>query len=103
MRRRSTPIASRSAIARIASNGPPLPELYTRRDRNGRPRLQNFCLECGSPLFTTGEGEDAGWTGIRVATIDQRRELRPSRLIRCHPALPWVNDIEQMPDVDQDG
>ena len=78
------------------------PKVYTKYGDNGRPRLQSFCPECGSPLFTTGEGEDAAATGIRVGTINQRRELAPSRQIWCSSALPWVNDIGSLPGVEQD-
>jgi hypothetical protein len=73
------------------------PKLYKKRADNGRTRLQYFCPECGSPLFTTGEGEDAAVWGIRLGTINQRRELSPKRQIWCRSALPWVNDIAGLP------
>lgn len=73
------------------------PKTYRKYGDNGRPRLQSFCPECGSPLFTTGEGAEAGTTGIRVGTINQRRELRPSRQIWCRSALSWVYDIDGLP------
>jgi hypothetical protein len=44
------------------------PKLYRKRGDNGRVRLQYFCPECGSPLFTTGEGEDAEICGIMEQT-----------------------------------
>ena len=75
------------------------PKLYTRYGDNGRPRLQYFCPECGSPLFTTGVDEDAAVTGIRVGTINQRRELAPSRQIWCRSALAWINDLDSVPGV----
>lgn len=87
--------------SKIRLTGNP-PKLYTKHGQNGRPRLQYFCPECGSPLFTTGEGEDAATTGIRLGTIDQRRELRPSRQIWCRSALPWVADIGGLPGREQD-
>lgn len=78
------------------------PKIYRKLGDNGRPRLQSFCPECGSPVFTTGEGEDAATTGIRIGTIDQRRDLRPSRQIWCRSSLPWVEDLGGMPGVDGD-
>ena len=78
------------------------PKVYTKYGDNGRPRLQSFCPECGSPLFTSGEGEDAALTGIRVGTVNQRRELVPSRQIWRRSALPWVNDIGGLPGVEQE-
>jgi hypothetical protein len=79
------------------------PKLYTKYGQNGRARLLSFCSECGSPLFSTGEGKDAARTGIRVGTINQRRELRPKRQIWCRSALPWINELEGVPGVEQDG
>ena len=73
------------------------PKLYNKRADNGKTRLQYFCPECGSPLFTTGEGEDAAVWGIRLGTITQRRELSPKRQIWCRSALPWVDDIAGLP------
>jgi hypothetical protein len=78
------------------------PKVYRKLGDNGRARLQSFCPECGSPLFTTGEGADAETTGIRLGTIDQRRDLRPSRQIWCRSALGWVGDLAGLPGVDGD-
>ncbi|UVC09020.1 GFA family protein [Rhizobium sp. TH2] len=78
------------------------PKLYTKHAQSGRARLLSFCPECGSPLFSTGEGKDAARTGIRVGTINQRRELTPKRQIWCRSALPWINDIADLPGTEQD-
>jgi hypothetical protein len=89
----------RTSTLRLTANPP---KVYTKYGDNGRARLQSFCPECGSPLFTTGDGEDAATTGIRVGTINQRRELKPSRQIWCRSALRWINDIDDLPGVDGD-
>ncbi len=78
------------------------PRLYTRLGDNGRRRLQYFCPQCGSPLLTTGEGEDSQVWGIRVGTINQRAQLAPSSRIWCSSALPWLNDIADIPGRDRD-
>jgi hypothetical protein len=78
------------------------PKIYRKYGDNGRARLQSFCPECGSPLFTTGEDEDAATTGIRVGTMNQRRELVPSRQIWCRSALSWLGDIAGLPGADGD-
>jgi hypothetical protein len=79
------------------------PKLYRKYGDNGAPRLQYFCPECGSPLFTTGEGEAAAIWGIRLGTVTQRRQLAPRRQIWCRSALPWVNDIAGLPGTEGDG
>jgi hypothetical protein len=35
------------------------PKVYVKTGDSGRTRMQYFCSECGSPMFTSGEGADA--------------------------------------------
>jgi hypothetical protein len=58
------------------------PKIYGKRGDNGRIRNQHFCGECGSPLFTSGEGGVDDF-GIRWGGIRQRGELKPARQIWC--------------------
>lgn len=78
------------------------PKVYKRFGDNGRKRLQLFCDECGSPLFTTGEGEDAAVWGIRWGSITQRQALAPSSQIWRRSAADWVDSIEHLPAHDKD-
>jgi hypothetical protein len=78
------------------------PKIYDKRGDNGRVRHQHFCGECGSPLFTSGDGEDAETWGIRLGSITQRRELSPKRQIWCRSALPWLGTIAALPARDGD-
>ncbi|WP_420959863.1 GFA family protein [Brucella sp. IR073] len=79
------------------------PKVYVKTGTSGRKRLQYFCPECGSPLFTSGEDtQNAPW-GIRWGSIDQRRELSPKRQIWCHSATPWAAEaFEGLPGKDMD-
>ncbi|MCM2472558.1 GFA family protein [Rhizobium sp. CG5] len=95
---RVTAIARRQDV-RLTSN---LPKLYTKTGDNGQKRLQYFCPECGSPLFTTGEGKDADVWGVRVGSIRQRAALAPRQQIWCRSALPWIDDIRNLPSSQQD-
>jgi hypothetical protein len=52
---RVTVMASRDRIQLTGNT----PKAYTKIGDNGRKRFQFFCPECGSPLFTTGEGVEA--------------------------------------------
>ncbi len=73
------------------------PKLYIKTAQTGRRRLQYFCADCGSPIYTTGELEDAGQVGIRLGTVNQRRELQPREQIWYSSALPWAQDIRALP------
>ncbi len=75
------------------------PKLYTKTAENDRKHLQYFCLECGSPLFTTGTGEDAATWGIRWGSINQRAGLKPKRQIWCSSAMDWFGETAALPGV----
>ncbi len=90
---RITVITSRDSI-RLSGNAP---KVYAKMGDNGRKRIQFFCPECGSPLFTTGEGADAEEWGIRWGSIHQRRQLSPKRQIWYRSALPWINHLTTLP------
>jgi hypothetical protein len=73
------------------------PRVYTKAGENGHRRLQFFCPECGSPLFTTGEGDEAEIWGIRWGGIRQRDELVPRRRIWCRSAPSWLDSLGDLP------
>jgi hypothetical protein len=72
------------------------PKIYSKRGDNGRIRHQHFCPDCGSPLFTSGEGGPDDF-GIRWGSIRQRGELKPARQIWCRSAAPWIHDLAGLP------
>jgi hypothetical protein len=76
------------------------PKAYVKYGESGAPSRQFFCAHCGSPLYRMGE--DKAVVGIRVGSIDQRRELTPKRQIWCRSALPWSDDISDLPGIDGD-
>ena len=86
-------LAARDAIR---LTGKP-PKVYVKTGDNGRKRLQYFCPECGSPVFTGGEGEAADDWGIRWGSIRQRRELAPTRQIWRRSAVPWADNLRALP------
>jgi hypothetical protein len=73
------------------------PKIYAKTGDNGRTRVQHFCPDCGSPLFTSGEGDQSDDWGIRWGSIRQRDQLQPTRQIWCRSAVPWINDLEKLP------
>ena len=95
---RVTAIVPETAV-RLTGNPP---KLYVRIAENGRQRLQYFCPECGSPLFTTGTGQDAGIWGIRWGSINQRAGLKPKSQIWCDSALDWFGETQALPGVPRD-
>jgi hypothetical protein len=80
---------------RVRMNGN-APKIYAKKSDNGRMRFQHFCGDCGSPIFTSGEGGADDW-GIRWGSIRQRGQLRPARQIWCRSAVPWIHDLAELP------
>ncbi len=74
-----------------------MPRRYEKRADNGALRLQFFCEVCGSPIYTTGEGQDAETVGIRWGTINQRKELKPHHQIWCRSAVDWLDEVADLP------
>ena len=72
------------------------PTVYVKTGDNGGRRVQHFCSVCGSPVFTSGDDKGGEW-GIRWGAITQRAALRPARQIWCRSAVPWLNDIAELP------
>ncbi|UFZ06065.1 GFA family protein [Bradyrhizobium ontarionense] len=72
------------------------PRRYTKLGDNGRPRHQHFCSDCGTPLFSSGEGDGGDW-GIRWGSIRQRDRLPPRRQIWCGSAVGWLDQITRLP------
>ena len=67
-------------------------KVYAKPATMAAPGFQHFCPECGSPLFTSGDGGPDDW-GIRWGSIRQRDQLKPMRQIWCRSAAPWIHDL----------
>ena len=80
----------------IRMTGKP-PRTYAKVGDNGCTRVQHFCPDCGSPLFTSGEGDASDDWGTRWGSIRQRGGLKPMRQIWCRSAAPWINDLKGLP------
>jgi hypothetical protein len=94
---RVTVLTSRNAVRLTGKS----PKVYVKTGENGQKRLQYFCPDCGSPMFTSGEGADADEWGIRWGSIRQRRELPPKRQIWRRSAVAWV-DLRELPSRETD-
>ena len=70
---------------------------------SGNKRAQAFCGLCGSHLYVTGVGDGPKLYGIRVGSVNQRRELPPRRQIWHRSALDWVDGIGSLPAVEKAG
>ncbi len=73
------------------------PKTYVKTAESGNKRAQAFCSDCGTALWASDAVENPPTVGLRVGTLDQRAELRPSRQIWVRSALPWAMDLTSLP------
>lgn len=76
------------------------PKTYIKIAASGNKRLQAFCPECGTPIYSADANGRRAF-GIRVGTLRQRTQLQPARQIWYRSALPWIADIAGIPHVDR--
>ena len=69
------------------------PKIYVKTADSGRKRVQAFCAECGTPLYSAEESDPQVFS-IRLGTCRQRAELRPKVQIFCRSALDWTSTLE---------
>ena len=61
---------------------------------SGTPRIQAFCAECGSPIYSTspGEGVQDAYR-VRVGILRQRREFVPKKQNWFRSSRNWVTHM----------
>ena len=69
---------------------------------SGTPRVQAFCPECGTPIYSTSVDERRVFA-LRIGTIRQRAQLRPRKQQWCQSALGWAMDLRALPEVAKQG
>ena len=78
------------------------PSLYQKTAEDGSIRLQAFCPDCGSPLYSAPPEGERGYFGIRVGTTRQRDRLIPKNQYWFRSAQPWTQDLSNMTRVEKE-
>jgi hypothetical protein len=81
-------------IGKFHMNGSP--KTYIKTAQSGNRRAQVFCPNCGAPIYA-GDPDDPKVVMLRVGCIEQRAELKPSAQIWMHSALPWLDELPDVP------
>jgi len=74
---------------------------YVKTAESGTKRLQAFCGDCGSAVYSTTP-ENQTLFNLRLGALKQRADLPPKRQIWMSSALAWANDITDIPGVARD-
>ena len=59
---------------------------------SGRPRVQVFCPECGTPIYSSPDHSSEN-VGLRVGTIRQRAQLVPRIQQWMRSAQAWTQNL----------
>ncbi len=78
------------------------PKTYVKTAESGNRRIQAFCPECGTSLYSAPAGDDRGMFGLRVGTIRQRSSLVPKAQYWWRSAQSWVTDLGSLPRVEKE-
>lgn len=73
---------------------------YIKVAESGNSRAQGFCEHCGSGIYATSADKSNRIYGIRVGCLEQRNILTPIRQIWCRSAVPWLNQVTELPSFD---
>lgn len=76
------------------------PKTYIKTAESGNKRAHAFCPNCGTPIYAAA-AHDPQTYGLRVGTLKQRAQLRPSRQIWFRSAQPWVTDLRDVLQVER--
>ena len=89
--------------ATVKISGKPATYVKTTAE-SGRPRVQAFCGNCGTPVYSTspGEGVQPSYV-LRVGILRQRDQLMPRRQIWWRSARPWVTQLGELPKQEKQG
>src|SRR5262249_32983894 len=75
------------------------PRVYTKTAESGAKREQAFCEHCGSPLYATSPGPEPRIYNLRIGTIHQRDQLRPTRQIWSRSKVQWLGLLDSVPSI----
>jgi hypothetical protein len=78
------------------------PKLYIKTAESGAKRAQAFCPDCGTQIYATSADDGPKSYGLRVGTIRQRAQLRPSRQYWYRSAQPWLTDLQSIAQVEKE-
>ena len=76
------------------------PKMYIKTAESGNKRAHAFCPNCGTPIYAAAP-RDTRTYALRVGTLTQRGQLRPSRQIWFRSAQAWVTNLRDVPHIEQ--
>ena len=75
-------------------------KVFDKTADSGTIRALAFCPECGTRIHATTVGQGSPFFGLRLGTVRQRAQLKPSIQVFCRSAQDWVRDLTSIPSFD---
>ncbi len=69
---------------------------YIKTADSGNKRVQAFCGNCGSALYSCPV-DNPDMYALRVGALDEAAQLAPVKQGWCVSALPWSQDLSELP------
>ncbi len=69
------------------------PKQYVKVGDSGNRRVQAFCGDCGSGLYSADAGDNPKAYSIRVGTVAQRHDLAPKFELWRQSSLAWLPEV----------
>ncbi|WP_417515882.1 GFA family protein [Minwuia sp.] len=77
-------------------------KVYVKTAESGNRRAISFCPRCGTSIHG-GDVENPASYSLRIGTARQRHQLRPRTQIWHRSALPWVDEIGAIREIEKQG
>jgi hypothetical protein len=78
------------------------PKTYVKTAESGNKRIQAFCPECGTAIYSAAAGHAPEVLMIRVGTIRQRNDLPPKAQYWWRSAQTWVTELGSLRRVEKE-
>jgi hypothetical protein len=76
------------------------PRDYIKTAESGRKRIQAFCPDCGTPIYSTAI-ENTPVYILRLGCLEQKDMIKLEKQIWCKDAFKWSMTLEQIPQIEK--
>ncbi|MET1028593.1 MAG: GFA family protein [Dongiaceae bacterium] len=81
------------------------PKTYIKTGESGSKRVQGFCGDCGTAIYSANPGDGVAEVPkrytLRIGTLRQRATLRPASQIWYRSAVAWLTDLPSLRRVEK--
>jgi hypothetical protein len=72
-------------------------KVYVKTGESGTDRLQSFCPNCATPIYSKTVGEGPKVHSLRAGTVRQRNELIPQFQLWTRSEQDWISHLPSVP------